>query len=87
MINNHSNHPYQPVSNKIMVATGVTSVGDPSVKTARHSTTVPLYCGSAGMVSVYTLLPFSLTEPDMMSGNSPNGELFTLQVMIASDDE
>ena len=70
----------------IMVAAGVTSVRDPSVKTARHSTTVPLYCGSAGMVSVSTLPPFSMIEPELMSGNSPSGEPFTLQVMIASDD-
>ena len=71
---------------KIMVAAGVTLVGVPSTKKARHSTTVPLYCSSAGMVSVYTMLPLSLTEPALMSGNCPSGELFTLQPMIASDD-
>ena len=70
----------------IMVAAGVTSVGVPSKKTATHSTTVPLYCGSAGTVSVCTILPFSLTEPDLMSGKSPDGEPFTLQKMRTSDD-
>ena len=42
-----------------MVAAGVTSVGvSPSRKRARHSTTVPLYCSSAGMISESTKLPF-----------------------------
>ena len=69
-----------------MVAAGVLSVGDPSRKIARHSTTVPLYCGSAGMVSVYTVLPLSLIEPDLMSENRSTSEPFTLQVMRASND-
>ena len=70
-----------------MVATGVTSVGvSPSRKTARHTTSVPLYCGSARMVSVCTMLPISLTEPDLMSGKSPDGEPFTVQRMRTSDD-
>ena len=69
-----------------MVAAGDISVGDPSKKTATHSTTVPLYRGSAGMVRVCTLLPLSLTEPDLMSGNCPIDKLFTLQVMRTSDD-
>ena len=67
-----------------MVAAAVLSVGDPSIKIARYSTTVPLYCGSARIVSVYTLLPFSMIEPSLMWGNSPSGEPFTFQVMIAS---
>ena len=70
----------------IMVAAGVTSIGVPSKKTATHSTSVPLYCGSAGMVSVCTMLSFSLTEPDLMSGKLLAGEPFTLQVMKALDD-
>ena len=74
------------VYKNIMVAAGVTSVGDPSKKTATHSTTVPLYCGSAGTVRVCTILPFSLTEPDLMSGKSLVGEPFTLQKMKALDD-
>ena len=69
-----------------MVAAGVTSVGDPSKKTARHSTSVPSYCGSDGMVSVYTMLPLSLIKPDLMLGNCPTDEPFNLQVMRASDD-
>ena len=68
-----------------MVAAGVLSVGDPSRKIARHTTTVPLYCGSAGMVSVYTMLPFSLIEPELMSGNCLTGKPFTIQVMKAAD--
>ena len=69
-----------------MVAAGVTSVGDPSRKAATHSTTVPLYCSSAGMISVSTNLPFSLTVVDLMSGNCLTGEPFTLQSTIASGD-
>ena len=71
---------------KNMVAGGDTSVGDPSMKTATHSTTVPLYCGSAGMVRVSTLLPSSLMEPCLMSGNCPIGNPFTSQVMKALND-
>ena len=43
-----------------MVAGGDTSLtgGDPSMKKATHSTTVPLYYGSAGMVRVYTVTIF-----------------------------
>ena len=74
------------VYTNIMVAAGVTSVGDPSKKTAQHSTTVPLYCGSAGTVRVCTILPFSLTEPDLMLGKSLDGEPFTVQKMVTSDD-
>ena len=69
-----------------MIAGGDTSVGDPLRKTATHSTTVPLYCGSAGIVRVSTLLPSSFTEPGLMSGNCPTDDPFTLQTMIASDD-
>ena len=69
----------------IIVASGVTSDGDPLKKAATHSTLVPLYCCSAGMVSVYTMLPLSFTEPGLMSGNCPTDEPFTLQVMKASD--
>ena len=66
---------------KNMVAGGDTSGRDPSKKTATHSTTVPLYCGSAGMVRVLTIVPLSLTDPGLMSGNRPLGEPFTLQEM------
>jgi hypothetical protein len=38
------------------------------------------------MVRVYTMLPLSLTEPDLISGNCPRGEPFTLQVMKVWDD-
>ena len=69
-----------------MEAAGVTSFGFPSKKTATHSTTVPLYCGWDGTVRVYTMLPLSLTKLDLMLGNSPTGDPFTLQVMKASDD-
>ena len=68
-----------------MVAAGVVS-RDPLKRIATHSTTVPLYCGSAGMVRVYTVLPSSLTEPDLMSGNRPTDDPFTLQIMSASED-
>ncbi len=71
---------------KNMVAAGVTSVGDPSKKIATHTTTVPLYCDSAGMVRVYTMIPLSSIEPDLMSGSCPIGVPFTLQMMRASDD-
>ena len=64
---------------KNMIAGGDTSGGDPSKKKATHSTTVPLYCGSAGMVRVDTMLPSSFTEPGLMSGNRPLGEPFTSQ--------
>ncbi len=78
----------ESVGVKSMVAAGVTSGRDPSRKKATHSTTVPLYCGSAGMVRVYTMLPLSLIEPDLMSGNCPfvSGKPFTLQVMKVWDD-
>ena len=75
----------ESVGMKNMVAGGDTSGGDPSMKKATHSTTVPLYCGSAGMVRMSTMVPFSLTEPDLMSGNRPLDEPFTLQKMSASD--
>ena len=68
-----------------MVAAGDTSVGDPSKKTATHTTTVPLYCGSAGMVRVSTIVPLSFTEPDLISGNCSSGKPFTLQMMEAPD--
>ena len=70
----------------ISVTGGVLSGRDPLMKTATHSTTVPLYSDLAGMVSVYTRLPFSLIEPAVMSGNCPTGDPFTLQTMIASVD-
>ena len=51
------------VAVNIMIAAGVLSVGvSPSRKTARHTTTVPLYCDSAGMVSVSILLPCTLID-------------------------
>ena len=78
--------PGESVGVKNMVAGGVTSGGDPSRKKATHTTTVPLYCGSAGMVRVDTMLPFSFTEPGVMSGNCPTNEPFTLQTMSALDD-
>ena len=73
---------------KRIVAAGDTSNSgrDPLKKTATHSTTVPLYCGSAGMVRVYTMVPSSFTDSDLMSGNRPAGEPFTLQLMKASND-
>ena len=43
------------VNDIIMVAIGDLSVGDPFRKRARHTTSVPLYCSSAGMVSVYAM--------------------------------
>ena len=70
---------------KNMVAAGDTSGRDPSRKTATHSTTVSLYCGSAGMVRVLTMVPSSFKEPGLMSGNRPTGDPFTLQNMEASD--
>ena len=71
----------ESVGMKNMVAGGDTSGGDPSMKKATHSTTVPLYCGSAGMVRMSTMVPFSLTEPDLMLRNCPLDKPFTLQVM------
>ena len=68
------------------VAGGVNSVGDPSKKTATHITAIPLYSDLAGMVSVYTIVPFSEIKFDMMSGNTPDDDPFTSQPMIASDD-
>ena len=68
---------------KNMVAGGDTSVGDDSPKKiATHSTTVPLYCGSAGMVRVYTMLPFSLTKSVLISENCLTVKPFTLQEII-----
>ena len=75
------------VYKNVMVAAGVASVGDQSRKTATHTTSVPLYCGSAGTVRVCTMLPLSLTEPDPMSGKSLDGEPFTVQNMLTSNDE
>ena len=71
----------------ISVAGGVDSVRDPSMKNAMHSTPVPLYSDLAGKISVYTIVPFSLIEPVVMSGKkSPGNDPFTNQPMIASDD-
>ena len=41
----------------INVTVGVVSVGDPSKKVARQTTSVPLYTGMAGMVRVFTNVP------------------------------
>ena len=71
---------------KVTAAVGVDSVGDPSVKSARHATSVPLYSDLAGMVSVCTKAPFSLIEPVVMSGNCTSDDPFTLQPMIPSGD-
>ena len=71
---------------KVTVAGGVDSGGVPSVKRARHTTTVPLYSDLAGMVSVYTKAPFSSIEPVVMSGNCTSDDPFTLQPMIACGD-
>ena len=71
----------------VSVAGGVDSGGLPSLNIATHTTIVPLYSDLAGMVSVYIIIAsFSLTEPDIMSGNCPSGKPFTFQPMIASDD-
>ena len=45
----------KPVNISITVAAGVASYGDPSVKTARHTTSVRLYSDLAGIINVYTL--------------------------------
>ena len=76
----------ETVGVKNMVAGGDTSGRDPFNRTATHSTTVPLYCGSAGMVRVYTMIPFSFTKPGMMLENCPTDDPFTIQLMRASDD-
>ena len=41
----------------INVTGGVVSEGDPSMKTATQTTSVPLYTGMAGMVRVSTNVP------------------------------
>ena len=68
------------------MAGGVDSVGDPSVKNARHTTSVILYSDLAGMISKYTLAPFSTLELVVMLGNSPTDDPFTLQPITASGD-
>ena len=56
----------QPVI--INITGGVLSEGDPSVKTATQTTSVPLYTGMAGMVRVSTNIPsLSLIEPALIS--------------------
>ena len=70
----------------VSVAGGVDSGGFPSIKCATHITIVPLYFDLVGMVSVYTTLPFSLIEPELMLGNCTTDEPFTLHPIIASDD-
>ena len=61
--------------------------GDPSKKSATHTTSVPLYSDMAGMVSVYTRVPVSVIEPVVMSGNCPTDDPFTVHVTRASGDE
>ena len=47
---------YKPIKN-INITGGVVSEGDPSMKTATQTTSVPLYTGMAGMVRVSTNVP------------------------------
>ena len=64
-----------------------TPIGDPSLKTARHTTSVPLYSDLAGMDNVYTTVPFSMINPVVMSGNALTGDnTFILQPIIAPGD-
>lgn len=52
----------------IIVNTTVEDVlGDPLKKFARHTTSVPLYSDLTGMDSVFTIVPFSLIEPTVIS--------------------
>ena len=52
----------------INITGGVLSEGDPSVKIATQTTSVPLYTGMAGMVRVFTNVPsLSLIELTMTS--------------------
>ena len=54
--------------NSINITGGVLSVGDPSMKVARQTTSVPLYTGMAGMVRVSTNVPsLSLIESTVTS--------------------
>ena len=70
----------------VSVTGGVLSGRDPLLKTASHTTSVPLYSDLAGMVSMNTLAPFSLTELVVMLGNCSSDESFTLQPMIVLAD-
>ena len=57
---------------------------DPSIKTATHTTSVPLYSGLAVMVRVYTRAPSSsLPVPGVISGKEfcVTKDPFTLQTM------
>ena len=69
----------------VSVTGGVISVGDPSVKSATHSTSVPLDSDLAGMVRVDTIAPFSVIALVLMPGNSPVSNPFTLQPMASAD--
>ena len=69
----------------VKVTGGVPSVGVPSKKVARQTTSDPLYTGMAGMVSVSTNVPLlSLIEPQTRSEYRLLGSLLKSQLMRAS---
>ena len=70
----------------IISTTAEDVLGDPLKKFARHTTSVLLYSDLTGMDSVFTIVPFSLTEPTVMSKNCPAGDPFTLQLINALID-
>ena len=74
----------KPIKN-INITGGVLSEGDPSSKVATQTTSVPLYTGMAGMVSVSTNVPpLSLIELTMISEYRLMGVPLISQRMKAS---
>ena len=75
-------HINKPINN---ITGGVVSEGDPPVKRARQTTSVPLYTDMAGMVSVSTNVPsLSLIEPTLTSGYTELRLPLINQLMMAS---
>ena len=69
---------------RVRVTDGVSSLAGPSIKIAKHITTVPLFSSMAGMVMVLTfrLVPFSFVLTSSAPGKSPDGNPFTNQPKI-----
>ena len=71
---------------RVKVTDGVSSLAGPSIKIAKHITTVPLFSSMAGMVKVLPLrlVPFSLSIVLTSSapGKSPDSNPFTNQPKI-----
>ena len=70
-----------PALMNIISTTAEDVLGNPSKRFARHTTSVPLYSDLTGMDGVFTVVPFSLIEPTVMSKYCPAGDPLTLQLI------